>query len=96
MNWFELLLTYAAVVDAVTGTAGVWGPLLLGAASLGWGARRCPAPRHRRVRTRPQRRRGQHGGHRAGPGVTGADTCPDVSADLSPDVSGQHDHDSRS
>lgn len=47
----DLFLAYVGVVDAVISTAHVWGPLMLGAGSLGWDVRRTPRRRrHRRTR----------------------------------------------
>lgn len=53
MSWVDLFFAYVTAVDAVVSTVSVWGPLLLGAASLGWGVRRAPRGRRRRRTRRP-------------------------------------------
>ncbi|MFE0766121.1 hypothetical protein [Streptomyces smyrnaeus] len=47
MIFIEVFLAYGAAVDAVVSTSRVWGPVLLGAAALGWGLRRTPRRKRR-------------------------------------------------
>ncbi|MFD3608977.1 hypothetical protein ACFWXA_13050 [Streptomyces atroolivaceus] len=67
MTWLDVFLAYGHAVDVVMSAVHVWGPVLLGAASLGVNVRRIP-------------RRGRH--RRTRPDASGhdADTPPDIGA----------------
>ncbi|MGW6391127.1 hypothetical protein ACWFR1_11620 [Streptomyces sp. NPDC055103] len=70
MMWLDLLVAYGHAVDVVVSTAHVWAPVLLGAASLGWGVRRTGGRRRHRRTWRP--------------GTSGhdADTPPDIAVQV--------------
>ncbi|MDX3239756.1 hypothetical protein PV392_29540 [Streptomyces sp. ME03-5709C] len=95
MTWLELVFAYGAAVDSAIRTAPLWGPpVVLAAAGAAWWRLR-PRGRRRRVRT-PQTPVPGHEDRTqdtapqvpGGGALTCADTCPDVSVDTGPDMSG--------
>lgn len=95
MAWLDVVFAYGAAVDTALRTAPVWGPPagLAVAGAVGWRLR--PTGRRRDVRT-PET---PVPGHRdraediapevPGDGaLTSADTLPDVSGDIGPDIPG--------